>query len=215
MDSPRNHVVGSTFIPLKAAPRPQPAGLSETWPIWPDKRCKIICRCLVNMWYLRSGPHPPQKWFLNQWITLWHGLRILMDSSHFLTHAGLQDLIFHAPDQFRCALDGQLMMDPLRTPQVCRGSLLGWKCDTESPLRLWLFNTFYEWKLKSGATWPFTISNGADSSAVEENPFFYQISLVFARAWSLNDRVFYKFLRGLRESVLALARTKPDSLCEK
>eukprot|EP00434_Breviolum_minutum_P018343 symbB.v1.2.016184.t1/scaffold1227.1/size245474/11 len=31
--------------------------------------------------------------------------------------AGLSDLIFHAPDQFRCALDGQLMMDPLRTPQ--------------------------------------------------------------------------------------------------
>eukprot|EP00435_Cladocopium_sp_Y103_P052134 s1152_g16.t1 len=27
------------------------------------------------------------------------------------------DLIFHAPDQFRCALDGQLMMDPVRTPQ--------------------------------------------------------------------------------------------------
>lgn len=31
--------------------------------------------------------------------------------------AGLSDLIFHAPDQFRCALDGQLMMDPVRTPQ--------------------------------------------------------------------------------------------------
>ena len=29
-----------------------------------------------------------------------------------------QDLIFHAPDQFRCALDGQLMMDPVRTPQA-------------------------------------------------------------------------------------------------
>ena len=29
-----------------------------------------------------------------------------------------QDLIFRAPDQFRCALDGQLMMDPVRTPQA-------------------------------------------------------------------------------------------------
>ena len=29
-----------------------------------------------------------------------------------------QDLIFHAPDQFRCALDSQLMMDPVRTPQA-------------------------------------------------------------------------------------------------
>lgn len=151
-----------------------------------------------------------------KWITLWHvhDLRILgfLWLLHFLKRAGLQDLIFHAPDQFRCALDGQLMMDPLRTPQVCKGSLLGRKCVTESALRLWPFNTFLNGSQKAGHM---AIYCKGCSSVVEEEPFFHHISLVFARAWSLNDHVFYKFLRGLRESALALVRTKPDSPCEK
>ena len=151
-----------------------------------------------------------------KWTTLWHvhDLRILgfLGLLHFLKHAGLQDLIFHTPDQFRCALDGQLMMDPLRTPQVCKGSLLGWKCVTESPLRLWPFNTFLNGSQK-GVTWPFIAKGVAQLSKKNlfstTSPRVCQ-GLVFERS-----RLFTRSCAGWGESALALARTKPDSPCEK
>lgn len=77
---------------------------------------------VARHWHLWRGPVNCENHASPAWAALFGDemtpvVRSKVQAEPRPQPAGLSDLIFHAPDQFRCALDGQLMMDPVRTPQ--------------------------------------------------------------------------------------------------